>query len=165
MAKAESQKPADNWKQIFITALLKSSNVAAACRKAKVSRTWAYKERDVDAEFDAAWQEALDMALDDAESEAWRRAVKGTVSNRQYDKDGNLIHTTRQYSDTLLIFMLKAHRPGKYRETVRNELTGASGGAIRVAQEHDLSKLSLDELIQLRAIVAKTDATTEPDND
>ena len=44
----------------------------------------------------------------------------------------------------------------------RQEVTGADGGAIRMAQEHDLSKLSLDELIQLRAIVAKTDATTEP---
>lgn len=162
MAKAESQKPADNWKQIFITTLLKSSNVTAACRKAKVSRSWAYAHRGLDAEFKDAWDEALEMALDDAESEAWRRGVKGTISNRQYDKDGNLIHTTRQYSDTLLIFMLKAHRPAKYRETVRNELTGPSGGAIRMAQEHDLSKLSLDELIQLRAIVAKTDATTEP---
>ena len=162
MAKAESQKPADNWKEIFITALLKSSNVAAACRKAKISRSYAYAQKNLDAEFRDAWDEALDMALDDAESEAWRRGVKGTISNRQYDKDGNLINETRQYSDTLLIFMLKAHRPAKYRETVRNELTGPSGGAIRRAQEHDLSKLSLDELIQLRAIVAKTDATTEP---
>lgn len=162
MAKAESQKPADNWKEIFIAALLKSSNVSAACRKAKIARSFAYNERNLDAEFKAAWDEALEMALDDAESEAWRRGVKGTISNRQYDKDGNLINETRQYSDTLLIFMLKAHRPAKYRETVRNELTGPSGGAIRMAQEHDLSKLSLDELIQLRAIVAKTDATTEP---
>lgn len=162
MAKAESQKPADNWKQVFITALLKSSNVSAACRKAKISRAVAYAHRETDTEFAAAWEEALEMALDDAESEAWRRGVKGTISNRQYDKDGKLISATRQYSDTLLIFMLKAHRPEKYRETVRNEHTGASGGAIRVAQEHDLSNLSLDELIQLRAIVAKTNATTEP---
>lgn len=161
MAKAESRKPADNWKQVFITALLKSSNVSAACRKAKISRAVAYDHRETDTEFAAAWEEALEMALDDAESEAWRRGVKGTISNRQYDKDGKLISATRQYSDTLLIFMLKAHRPAKYRETIRNEHTGASGGAIRVAQEHDLTKLSLDELIQLRAIVAKTNATTE----
>ena len=162
MAKAESRKPADNWKEIFITALLKSSNVSAACRKAKISRAVAYAHRETDTEFAAAWDEALEMALDDAESEAWRRGKEGTISNRQYDKDGKLISTTRQYSDTLLIFMLKAHRPAKYRETIRNEHTGASGGAIRVAQEHDLSNLSLDELIQLRAIVAKTNAATEP---
>jgi len=73
MAKAESQKPADNWKEIFITALLKSSNVAAACRKAKISRSYAYAQKNLDAEFRDAWDEALDMALDDAESEAWRR--------------------------------------------------------------------------------------------
>lgn len=59
MAKAESQKPADNWKEIFITALLKSSNVAAACRKAKISRSYAYAQKNLDAEFRDAWDEAL----------------------------------------------------------------------------------------------------------
>lgn len=165
MAQAKSQQRPDNWKEVFIAALLKSSNVTAACRKAKISRSFAYDERNRDAEFAALWDDTLEMALDDAESEAWRRAVKGTVSNRQFDKEGNLISTTRQYSDTLLIFMLKAHRPDKYRETIRQEHTGAKGAAIKVSQEYDLSKLSLDELIQLRAIVAKTDATTEPSSD
>jgi hypothetical protein len=88
MAKAESQKPAENWKEIFITALLKSSNVAAACRKAKVSRTWAYRERDVDAEFGAAWDEALDMALDDAESEGWRRHMVVRILQHRHRQGG-----------------------------------------------------------------------------
>ncbi len=161
MAKAKSQKPADNWKEIFLAALLKSSNVSAACRQAKIPRISAYNHRSKDEEFARAWDDALEEALDDAESEAWRRGRDGIISNRQYDKEGNLISETRQYSDTLLIFMLKAHRPEKFRETIRNELTGARGNAIRLSQEHDLSKLSLDELIQLRAIVAKADAATK----
>jgi len=42
MAKAERQKPAENWKEIFITALLKSSNVAAAfaCRHCHDLHLW-----------------------------------------------------------------------------------------------------------------------------
>jgi len=38
----------------------------------------------------------------------------------------------RKFSDLLLIFLLKAHRPAKFRETTRHELTGAEGGAIDV---------------------------------
>ena len=43
-----------------------------------------------------------------------------------------VIQTIRKYSDTLLIFTLKAHAPAKYRENSRVELTGADGGAVKV---------------------------------
>lgn len=38
----------------------------------------------------------------------------------------------RRYSDLLTIFLLKAHRPDKYRETTRQELSGPAGGPIPV---------------------------------
>jgi hypothetical protein len=43
----------------------------------------------------------------------------------------------------------------------KQEVTGKDGGPIQTEQRQDLSRLSLDELIQLRAIVAKTDEDTE----
>lgn len=131
MAKAKSQKPALEWKTVFLATLGKTSNITAAARKANVARSRAYQERDSDLDFAAAWDDALESAIDDAESEAWRRAVKGTIKQRHYDKDGNLLGTTREYSDTLLMFMLKAHRSGRYREVVRGEFTGANGGPIK----------------------------------
>lgn len=151
-----------DWKPVFIKALALSPNVAAAARKAGITRQAAYHTRSQDTEFSADWDDALGQAIEAAEGELYRRAVKGTITNRHYDKDGNLVGVDRQYSDTLLIFMLKAHKPEIYRETTRNELTGAGGKPIQTEQVHDLSKLSLDELIQLRAIVAKTNAATEP---
>jgi hypothetical protein len=48
------------------------------------------------------WDEALEDACDILEAEAWKRA--------------------RDKSDLLLIFLLKAHRPAKYRETTRHEI-------------------------------------------
>jgi hypothetical protein len=47
---------------------------------------------------------------------------------------------------------------------VKSELTGKDGGPIKTeaANKPDLSKLSLDELLQLRSVLAK--ATDEPAN-
>lgn len=36
-------------------------------------------------------------------------------------------------SDTLLIFLLKSRRPGKYRETTRHEISGPDGKEIPVS--------------------------------
>lgn len=64
MAKPADRKPVANWKEIFIAALEKSPNVAAAARKAKISRQYAYAARKDDAGFAAAWDEALESAID-----------------------------------------------------------------------------------------------------
>lgn len=155
MAQAASQKRPDNWQELFVAALAKSPNVSAACKRAKVSRSWAYAQRDLDADFAAAWDEALEMGLDAAEGELYRRAVKGVLEPVFYQ--GEIVGHIRRPSDTLLMFLLKSHRPETYRDTVRSEVTGANGGAVKTEQttKHDLSKLSVDELLQLREIVTK----------
>ena len=94
----------------FIDALAKRPCVAHACRSAKVSRATAYRWREESEDFAAQWDAALEDALDAAEKAAWDRGLKA--------------------SDTLLIFMLKAHRPDKYREKVQHEHGGKDGGAI-----------------------------------
>jgi len=130
MAQAASQKRPDNWKEVFAVTLAKSPNVTAACPRAKVSRSWVYAERETDPEFAAAWDEALEMGLDSAEGELYRRAVEGVLEPvfHQGEKVGHI----RRYSDTLLKFLLQSHRPERYRETVRSELTGADGTALTV---------------------------------
>jgi hypothetical protein len=123
-----------DWKATFLAALATSGVVLTACKKARIGRTTAYKIRDEDEEFAAAWDAALDDAADEMEEEAHRRAVKGVL--KPVYQGGKKVGSIREYSDTLLIFRLKAARPEKYRE--RSD--------IRHSGKIDVSKLSDDEL-------------------
>jgi len=119
-----------DYKQVFLEKLSKSPNVTAAAKAAGYSRKHFYELRNNDPEFAEAWQDALNQSLDTAEGELYRRAVRGVVKKIYYqDKH---IDTVREYSDTLLIFLLKSHKPEVYRETVRNELTGKDGDSIPI---------------------------------
>jgi hypothetical protein len=100
------KKPsAGEWRPAFLAALRNSGNVRAACKAAGVSRKTAYQHRESASEFKAAWDDAIEDACDILEAEAWQRG--------------------RKSSDTLLIFLLKAHRPEKYREVIKQEHGGA----------------------------------------
>lgn len=88
------------WREAFLDALMQHGNVSRAARAARISRKHVYRERAADAVFASAWERAQQLGLDSLEDVANVRA--------------------RKQSDTLLIFLLKAHRPEKYRETTRN---------------------------------------------
>lgn len=81
---------------MFLESLSDKPIVSVACERATVSRSRAYDERKADPAFKAAWDEALESSLEALEDEARRRALS--------------------ISDTLLIFLLKAHAPDKYRD-------------------------------------------------
>ena len=64
---------------------------------------------------------------------------------------GEVVTKVRKYSDTLLIFLLKAHRPKKYRETIHHAVTGEDGGPVRhIIEAEDMTD---DEL----ATIARKD--------
>jgi hypothetical protein len=65
------------WITPFLAALTDSGNASAAARAAGVSSTTAYALRRDDADFAAAWDQALEDATDTLEAEARRRAVQG----------------------------------------------------------------------------------------
>lgn len=59
------------------------------------------------------------------------------------DENGNKrIATMKKYSDTLAIFLLKAHDPAKYRENSRMELTGADGGPVQFSDTERAAKVA-----------------------
>jgi hypothetical protein len=89
--------PARVWQPAFLAALANSANVRAACAAAGVDRHTAYRHRERNARFRAAWDQALEEACDLLVATAWQRALSGL-------------------SDTLLIFLLKSHQPAVYRE-------------------------------------------------
>lgn len=102
-----------DWQPAFLATLALTANVRLSCQQAGVSRAMAYHARIRSAKFAAQWRDAMDEAIDILQAEARRRAM--TVS------------------DLLLIFLLKAHRPEMYRETIRQEITGEGGGPIEIA--------------------------------
>jgi hypothetical protein len=108
-------------KQRFIDALASSGVVLAAVRAAGVARSVVYEWRAADEAFRSAWLEALDDSSDLLEAEAVRRAARGTPRPVFYR--GEQVGSITEYSDALLMFLLKARRPETYREqaTVRHE--------------------------------------------
>ena len=88
----------------FCTALAAVGTVSRACREVGIGRVTAYAWRDEDEAFAAEWDKAKAMGFDALEDEAIRRAFEG--------------------SDTLLIFLLKAAKPEKYRERKDVRLSG-----------------------------------------
>ena len=107
----------------FIGLLRATANVSRACEELNIGRRTAYEWRDEDEGFAALWDEAIEAAIDDLEEEARRRAFKGLVK-KKFDRKGEPIldpatgeqYYEREYSDALMVVLLKAHRPAKYRE-------------------------------------------------
>ena len=109
----------------FCAALAETCNVGKACKAVDISRVTAYKWRDEIPAFAEAWDKAMKIGVTALEDEAHRRAFEG------YDKpivhQGVVMDTCKEYSDTLAIFLLKAHAPDKYRENSRVDLTSSDG--------------------------------------
>jgi hypothetical protein len=96
--------PAADWSPAFLAALRNSANVRYSCEKAGIGRRTAYDRKEKDKDFANAWADALEDACDALEAVATTRA--------------------RESSDVLMIFLLKAHRPEKFRENVNVKLNG-----------------------------------------
>lgn len=120
----------ENWQALFLVSLAAYGNVTAACRKARVSRNTAYEARKADADFTTAWDEALTLGTAGLEDEARRRAFEGT--SKPVYQGGVLVGKIQEYSDTLLIFLLKAHKPEVYRETINQQ----HGGSMKLIIEY-----------------------------
>jgi hypothetical protein len=87
-----------DWAPRFIDVYSATGNVRLAATAAGVSREAPYKKAQANPTFAADWLRAREDAIDVLEAEARRRALST--------------------SDTLLMFLLKADRPDKYRDKV-----------------------------------------------
>lgn len=118
-------------KKIFLSTLRKNGKVNDATFAAGYSdSSFLYKCRKSDPEFAKAWDEAKEEAMDLLEDEAFRRAHDG-VEDPQFYK-GEVAGYKTKYSDSLIMFLLRAGRPEKFRENIKidGELRGKLGIAV-----------------------------------
>lgn len=117
-------------KGAFLAAFSRLGNIRRACDVATVDRQSHYNWLRDDPEYARAFETAKLDACDRLEAEARRRAVRGTV--RPVFHQGVQCGGIREYSDTLLIFLLKGALPEKYSDRHKTEISGAHGGAVRI---------------------------------
>jgi hypothetical protein len=123
-------------KKVFLEHFAELGNLTVAARATGVSRSAVYKWKDTDEAFAAALAEADAQATEVLEAEARRRAVEGNPHTKSwYDRGGLLVaqETEITFSDTLLIFLLKARDPRKYRERVQLQHADANGDVLDLA--------------------------------
>jgi hypothetical protein len=97
------RKPEDDWRDAFIAYLRELPNIRRACEAVGIMRSMFYSRYSTDADFAAAVDEAKAEAIENLEATAYVRA-----------------QTT---SDSLLMFLLKAHKPEVYRENFKLDVT------------------------------------------
>ncbi len=163
------------WRGAFIERLRATGNVTLAARGAGVSRQEVYKARNRNKTFRRLWNEALEEAVDLLDGEARRRA---TGIKRDIYYAGKVVGEENVYSDSLLMFLLKAHRPTLYRDNVKMEHSGGmdvTGGRkvtfefVRPAEQQarTLAELAAEEqhartLAELTAEEAEGEAKEAP---
>ena len=132
-----SPKKRPRWADAFLAALAITGNIRQSCEAAEIDRRTAYYLRDEDQTFAIEWDSALEQSADLLEQEARRRAEQGVrrlkfhngavITVQALSPDGMPLtqedgtpfmvpYVEHEYSDTLMIFLLKGIRPEKYRE-------------------------------------------------
>jgi hypothetical protein len=108
-------------KKAFLGALAETGNITSASKLAGIDRTTHYRWLKEDPAYAAAVEDAFVQAAENLEREARRRAVQGTDKPVYYK--GERVDTVKEYSDTLLIFLLKGAMPDKYSEKYQGTVT------------------------------------------
>jgi len=110
---ASSPPRRETARRKFLSALAETGSVRAAATASGRARCAWLNLRGRDPAFAAAWDQALDAYVELLEAEADRRAVLGEEEPVFYG--GKQVGVRAKPSDSLLMFRLKALRPGRYR--------------------------------------------------
>jgi hypothetical protein len=119
-------------KDLFVQVFAETGNVTAATKAAGIGRTTHYRWLQADPAYKAEVDNAREEAVERLEREALRRAVEG-VDEPVFHK-GEVCGQIRRYSDTLLIFMLKAANPEKYRERFEHRANVSLDASVKVVK-------------------------------
>lgn len=107
-------------KQAFLESYAQWANISHACKMSGVARQNIYDWQEHDPEFAAQFHRAEAAATERLEKEAWRRATEGSPYTRTSYYRGEPVGTDHkiEYSDQLMMLLLRARKPETYREKV-----------------------------------------------
>lgn len=133
----------------FLAAFVSCARIAKAARQARIPRALHYRWMEEDPDYARAFERATPIAAGLLEDEAMRRAHEGTKRAIYYQ--GEKIGYEFEYSDTLLMFLLRALLPKRYGDRTAIQHSGPEGGPIDVRVAKLAEVLSIDELKSIRA--------------
>lgn len=107
----------------FLDAYAQMGNITAAAKAAGVDPCNHRKNWVKDPVYLELFREADEQATEILEAEAIRRASRGT--DKPIFHKGKQVGSVREYSDPLLMFLLKARRPAVYRENTHHTHSGS----------------------------------------
>lgn len=108
-----------NKKPLFLEAFRKTGTIVSAARSVGISREVVYDWRNNDIEFCKEFGEIEVEITERLESTALERATEGVKKPIYYK--GKKVGVTREYSDGLSMFLLKARNP-RYRDRIVQEI-------------------------------------------
>jgi hypothetical protein len=115
-----TRRQSSHLKALFLESFATVGNVTIAAQSAGIDRTTVYKWLEHSDDFQLAFRQAEVQAIDILEHAGWKRAVDGVTQEHGVYSQGVqvAVETKIEYSDTLLMFLLKARDPKKYRDRV-----------------------------------------------
>lgn len=166
-AKKTDRRRASVKQAAFLGAYSRCGNITEAARIARVERQMHYRWME-EREYAQLFKAAHDEAIDRLERIARQRAEKGwneVTIEKTLDAQGKVVSSkrraTKRRSDTLLMFVLNAEKPDKYKHRVTQEHTGPGGqGPVQVEMTGRLAGLSDEDL---QAIIDRR-AGEDPDD-
>jgi hypothetical protein len=126
----EDKRSIEQKQDAFLNKFCDLANITKAAKACRVGRRTVYDWLENDKNFKAKFKKARKVAVGVLEDEAHRRAVEG-VDKPIFYKGKRVKAKVKEYSDTLLIVLLKANAPKKYRERVQSQVSGPDGGPIQ----------------------------------
>jgi hypothetical protein len=141
----------DQRKADFLDQYRQSGNIYLACKLARIGRSTVYGWEKADPDFAAAWEVAEVEATEFLEAEAFRRAVKGVKQKKGVYYLGKPIayEVETSYSDTLLLALMRARAPEKYRDRKDVRHSGPGGGPMEFLNLKDLTDEDFERLYAL----------------
>ncbi len=120
-----------DWTPAFLKAIRDGLHVRDACKQVDIDGSLPYQKRIADPGFGKAWELAAKIGMRELEREAHRRAFHGTLKP-VYQK-GSKVGQIREYSDTLIMFLMRSRNPKKYRDNSKVEHVGKDGKELPAA--------------------------------
>jgi hypothetical protein len=154
----------------FLASYVATASITKAAKAAKIDRSlhyrWLLEDEDYKKAFSAAQSEAGDLLEDEAVRRAHQGVRKPLVYQGQFtyaqrlNKETGALENYGQplavleYSDPLMMFLLRGFKSDKYRDRGSMEVSGPAGGPIAL-EDARLKKLTDEELAGLIALAAK----------